>query len=85
VSGAISASPSSAPSACLDHEGFLVAAQPRQINQGRHLALRCLWWQENRETHGQSDFARIVLVKTLRAAKAGVFADESGRRAHDAA
>ena len=55
------------------HKGFFVASQAGQINQRRHFgALQRLRRQIDRELHRQPNFARMVLVKALRAAKAGV-------------
>ena len=68
----------------LGHEGVFVAGQARQVHQrGPPCALQGLGRQVDRELHRQADFARSVLVHALRAAKAGVRAQQRrGKKCH---
>src|SRR5690554_4779411 len=59
-------------STALDHEGFLGAGQPREVEQDRHTTLFRLRGYKYRETHRQADGARRMFVKRLRSAEAAM-------------
>ncbi|CFP66505.1 Uncharacterised protein [Bordetella pertussis] len=56
----------------LDHEGFLGAGQPGQVEQHRHRAVRGLGRHEDRKAHGQADLLRGMAIVALPAIEAAM-------------